>query len=192
LRTPHNGFKHILCRFNVDAGHAARRGQAHRAGHQGHIGAGFTGCARNGKTHLAARQVGDAAHRVDGLVGGAGRDQHMLAGQRFGRKESNHVFKNLLGLQHAAVAGLAAGLETAAHTQHRGAIGIQLNKVALRGRMRVHLTVHGRRHQQRHLVDGTGQAHQAQQVVGAAVQQLGHEVGAHGRDQDGVALRATG
>ena len=45
------------------------------------IGAGLLRRTRDGKAHLAAGQVGDAAHRVDGLEGGPSGDQHALAGQ---------------------------------------------------------------------------------------------------------------
>ena len=63
-------------RWHVDAPHMARRGQVHGAGHQRHLGAGLLRRTRDGKAHLAAGQVGDAAHRIDGLEGRPGRDQH--------------------------------------------------------------------------------------------------------------------
>ena len=113
---------------------------------------GFARGAGNRKAHLAARQVGDAAHRVNRLVGRPGRDQHALAAQHLGREERDEVFEQFVGLQHAAVAGFAAGLRARAHAQHACAVGLQLRQVALRRRMRVHLAVHGRRHQQRHPV----------------------------------------
>ena len=51
--------------LHVDARHAARRGQVHRAGDQRDLGAGLGRRARDREAHLAAGQVGDAAHRVD-------------------------------------------------------------------------------------------------------------------------------
>ena len=181
-RTIHNGCKHILCRFHINARDTARRGQADRAGHQRHGRAGLAGGACYREAHFSARQVRNAPHGINGLIGGAGSDQHLLTRQRFRREEGNDVFEQLIGLQHAAVAGLAAGLKAGAHTQHRGAIGRQLPEIALRRRMRVHLAVHGRRDQEGHLVDGPCQAHQTEQVISAPMQQFGHEVGATGCD----------
>ena len=178
----------MLSRAHIHAGHAARRGQAHRPGHQRDLGAGLVGGPGHGKTHLAAGQVGDAAHRVNGFVGRPGGDQHALAGQRLGYKKSDQVCEQLFRLEHAAVTGFAAGLITAAHAQHHSAVSLQLRQVALGGRVRVHLAVHGRRQQQRHGVNGAGQAHQCQQIISAAVQQPGHEVGAARRHQNRVGL----
>jgi hypothetical protein len=55
---------------------------ADRAADQRDFGASFLRGARDGKAHLAARQVGDAAHRVDRLEGRAGGDQHFPAGEQ--------------------------------------------------------------------------------------------------------------
>ncbi len=72
--------------------------------------AGLGGGARDRKTHLAAGVVGDAAHRVDGLEGGPGGDQHRAAGQQLGLEEGDQLVAQFGGLEHAAVADLAAGL----------------------------------------------------------------------------------
>ena len=93
-------------------------------------------------------------------------------------------------LQHAAITGLTTGLVTTADIQHRGAIGAQLRQVALGGRVRPHFTVHGGGNQQGNTLPGARQAHQAQQLVGAPVQQLGHEVGAARSNQNGIGFSA--
>ena len=79
-----------------------------------------------GEAHLAARQVGDAAHRVDRLEGRPGGDEHALAEQRLRLEERDQLLEQLVGLEHAAVADLAAGLLAAAHAEHGGAVGRDL------------------------------------------------------------------
>jgi hypothetical protein len=61
-------------------------------------------------------------------------------------------------------------------------------QVALRGRVRPHLAVHGRGQQQGHALLRARQAQQAQQFVGPALGQAGDEIGAARRDQDGIGL----
>ncbi|KAG1433140.1 hypothetical protein G6F57_022384 [Rhizopus arrhizus] len=85
--------------------------------------------------------------------------------------------------QHAAVAGFAASLFAGRGAQDADAVGAQLFDVALRGRVGPHLAVHRGRHQKR---TGARQAQRGQQVIGHAVRQLRHEVGAGGGDQHGV------
>ena len=51
---------------------------------QHHLGAGGGRRCGDGVALLAGRAVGDVAHRIDRLVGRAGRDQHALAGKRSG------------------------------------------------------------------------------------------------------------
>ena len=77
-----------------------------------------------------------------------------------------------------------------AHAQHLGPISLQLRHVALGGGVRPHFAVHRRGQEQRHFVQRTGQAHQTQQIIGAAVQQFGHEIGAGRGHQDGVGFSA--
>ena len=187
-RCRQHGVGHLLRAQHVDALHVARRRQVHGAGHQGDGRAGLLGRAREGETHLAAGQVGQATHRVDGLEGGPGRDQHAPARQALRLERGDELVAQCLGLQHAAVASLAAGLVAGVGAQHHRTVGAQLRHVALGGRVRPHLAVHRRRHQQRHTLGGPGQAQQRQQVVGTALHQLRDEVGAGRRDQDGVGL----
>ena len=75
---------HLLRAGHVDAAHVARRRQVHRPGHQRDLGTGFLRRTCDGEAHLAAGQVGDAAHRVDGLERRTGGDQHAPAGQQLG------------------------------------------------------------------------------------------------------------
>ena len=52
----------------------------------------------NGKTHFAAGQIGDAPNGVDGLVGGAGCNEHMLALKHFGGPKAEQLIHNFFGL----------------------------------------------------------------------------------------------
>jgi hypothetical protein len=138
------------------------------------------------EAHLAARAVGQPAHRIDGLEGRPGGDEHPAAGEPLRLEERDHVGKQFGRLEHPPVADFAAGLVAAARAEHGRAVAAQLADVALRRRMRPHLAVHRRRDQQRAALDRPGQAEQREQVVGAAVQQLGQEVGAGRRDEHRV------
>ena len=175
-RTKYNGFKHILCRFDIHPTDSPRRRKADRSCHQRNLGAGLLGGAGNCKTHLATRQIGDATYRVDRLVSGTGRDQHMLASKPFRRKKRDDVFQQLLGFQHPAIASFTTSLEAMADSQNRRAVQGELRQIALCDGVRIHLAVHGRRHQQRDFVHRPGQAHQAEQVVRTTVQKFGHKV----------------
>ena len=125
--------------------------------------------ARDREAHLAARPVGQAAHRIDRLEGRPGGDEHALRPASALRLEEGDQLGEQLGrLEHAAVADLAAGLVAAAGAEHGGAVGAQLRDVALRRRMRPHLAVHRRRDEQRAALDRPRQAQQREQVVGAA------------------------
>ena len=108
---------------------------------------------------------------------GPAADQHALARQRLGAKEADQFFEQLFGLEHAPVADLATRLLTTRGAEDVRAIGAQLRCVALGGRMGPHLAVHRRSDQQRTSFDRPSQAEKTQQIVGAAVQQLRHEVG---------------
>jgi len=71
-----------------------------------------------------------------------------------------------------------------------GAIGSELRHIALGRGVLPHFAVHGGRQNQRHTLNRTGQAHEAEQVVRTAVQQLGHEVSAGGRHDHRIRLSA--
>jgi hypothetical protein len=181
---------HICCALvHVDARHAARRGQ--RTGPATSVtarpprrGAG------DGKTHLAAGVVGDAAHRVDGLEGGPGRDQHAAAGQALGLEEGDQFVdaartapacgrrrsRRRPGRPRQAPAGTAPSATTWATL--RCVAGCAHISRFIAG-----ATSSGQRSR------GPGQAQQAQQVVGPALGQLGDEVGAGRRDASASASR---
>ena len=58
-----------------------RRRQVHRAGDQDHARAASDRSLGQRVAHLAARPIGDEAHRIERLLRGAGGDQHRLAFQ---------------------------------------------------------------------------------------------------------------
>ena len=108
--------------------------------------------------------------------------------QQFGLEQRHHFLQQFVGFEHAPVAGFATSLFALPHTQHLGAVGGELRHVALGGRMRPHFTVHGGCEQQGHFVQWARQAHETEQIVGAAMQQLGHEISAGWGHDDGVGL----
>jgi hypothetical protein len=138
---------------------------------------------REGEAHLAARPVRQPAHRIDRLEGRARGDQHRAALQHLRLEERNQFGEQLFGLEHAAVADLAAGLVATRRAEDDGAVGTQLRGIPLRRRMRPHLAVHRRREQQRTALDRPRQAQQAQQIAGPTLRELSHQVGARRRDQ---------
>ena len=79
IRMRCTGLEHLLRGADIDAMHAAWRVQRNRPGHQGHLRARLTRGAGDGKAHLAAGQVADAAYRIQRFKGRPGRDQHALA-----------------------------------------------------------------------------------------------------------------
>ena len=73
---------HLLGGLDIDAIDPRRRGKRHRPGDQGHARAGLGGGGGDGEALPARRAVGDHAHRIDRLVGRAGGDEDVLAGER--------------------------------------------------------------------------------------------------------------
>ena len=184
------GGHHVLRRHHIDPLHPMGGGQLHRPGNQHHLGTRFLRGPGNGKTHLARGVVGDAAHRVNRLKGGACRDQHLLPGQAFGLKVGNHLGHQIGGLQHAPVTGFTTGLIPGAHAQHNGPIGRHLVQVALGRRVGPHFPVHGRGQQQGRALTRSGQAQQAEQFIGPTLGQFGDEVGTARGDQQRIGLPA--
>ena len=164
-----------------------RAGQGRGAADQCDEGAGLPAGLGQCIAHFAGRQVGDAAHRVDGLVGGAGRHQDALALQGLWSEEIRQLLDQHGGFQHPAGANLAAGLLARIRTQYLHAIGTQLVDVALGGRVLPHLPVHGRCHQQR---DVAGQAQGGEQIVTQAMGHLGQKIGRCRGDDDGIGVAA--
>ena len=142
--------------------------------------------ARDRKAHLAARQVGDAAHRIDGLEGRPGGDEHRCArpaawaGRRRPARRSSSAASSMRPspVSPQACSPLAGPSSVT--------IGAQLRRVALRRRVRPHLAVHRRRHEQRAGRDRPRQAGRGSTGRRPAVHQPGHHVGARRRDDDRV------
>ena len=180
-----HGLQHVAGGLHINALYAIRRGQVHGASNQRNVGAGLLRCASQGKAHFAAGSVGDATYRVNGFVGRASRNQHLLACQYAGSKLGGHGFVQFPGLKHAAVAHFATGLLAAAHAQHMGAVGSDLRQIALRGGMGIHFAVHGRRNQQRRARRAC-QAGQADEFICTALCQTRDAVCAARRQQNQV------
>jgi hypothetical protein len=117
---------HLARAGDVDAAHAVRRVERGRTGHQRHFGAGLARGARDRIAHLAGRQIRDAAHRVDRFIGRTGRDQHAFSRQELGLERCDQLVEQFVGFEHAAHAGLAAGLRSGGRAEDPDAVLAQL------------------------------------------------------------------
>ena len=181
----HHRLIHFLRAGDVDPRDAGRCRLADRAADERHLGTGIAGRTGEGKTHLAAGEVGDAAYRIDRLEGRAGSEQYLLAGEQLGLEVGDHRIENVLGFEHAPFADFATGLFAAGWAEDRDAIAAQRGDIALRRRFAPHLAVHRRGDEQRAVAR---QRQRCQQVVGDAVCHLGQIVGRGGGDEQQVGL----
>ena len=109
--------------------------------------------------------VGEVAHRVQGLPGGARRDHHAPAREQATAEQSGGRLGNDRGLLHAPRADVAAGLLARSGTDHTEAALSQGGDIGAGGRVPPHLLVH-RRGQQSGC--GSRQGNGGQEVIGAA------------------------
>ncbi len=149
----------------------------------GHLRAGFSSGLRQRKAHFARACVGDSAHRVDRLEGGARSEQHTPACKDLGLAGCNQRRQQGLGLQHASGAVLLAGELAGVRAQDGHTVGRELRRVPLCSGLRPHLAVHGGRGKQRTLAR---KAQGGEEVVGPTLRKLGQEVGRRGRNDDGI------
>ncbi|MPN10427.1 hypothetical protein SDC9_157722 [bioreactor metagenome] len=134
--------------------------------------------------------VGEIAHRVQGLPGRTGGDQHpkpahiLLVG-----KGVEHGLQQVLRLRHLALTHGAAGQTPAGRFHDFPAVVPQQVQIVLGDPVIVHTGVHGRGGD---LGAVAGQHGGGQHVVGQAVGQLSQHVGRGGRHQDQVGLVGQG
>ncbi len=181
---------HLGGRAHGDHLHAARRRKVHRAGDQDHARAARGGGFGQRVAHLAAGTVGDVAHRVERLLGGAGGDQHGFAFQV--AAPARFALDGLgdgLRIGQAARAGHAAGQVAALRLHDAVAAPAQRFQVGLRGGVLPHVDVHGGRHHHR---AGEGQVERGEEIVRQAVGQLGDQVGRGRRDHQQLVLLGHG
>jgi hypothetical protein len=141
----------------------------HRAGHQRDLAPASRAARAMAKPILPLERL--VMPRTGSMASKVGRrDQHLLARQRLGRKKaiSSSSSSSASSMRPSPVSPQAwSPLATPSTWRRR----LHLRHVALRGRVRPHLAVHGRRQQQRHALDGPRQAQQAQQLVGPPLRQ---------------------
>ena len=106
-----------------------------------------------------------------------------MPARSFGCRDAVDRGEDLLGLQHPALAGLAAGLVAGARAEHDDAVGGEPRDVALVRGVRPHLPVHRGRDEQRAVAR---ERQRGQEVVGVAVGDLGEKVRRRRRDDDRV------
>ena len=130
--------------------------------------------------------VGDVAHRVDGLLGGPGGDQHLQALHiLFQGQVPQDVLEHHLRLHHLAHTAVTAGQMAAHRLDQLHAVVLQLFQIVLHDGVFVHLGVHGRSHQ---LFALAGQQSGGEHIVRQTIGQLTDHVGGGGGHQGDVRL----
>ena len=180
---------HFQCATYVDPRDATGDRLADRAADQRDRRASITGRPRQGEAHLAAGEVGDAAHRVDALEGRPGGDQDMLPGQHLGLEVGDDGVEDFRCFEHPSFADFATRLFATGWAEQGDAIAAQGGDVALRGRVAPHLAVHRRGEQQRAVAR---QRQGGEQVVGEAVGKLGKTVRRGRGDEQQVGFAGEG
>ena len=113
-------------------------------GDQGDLGPAGGGGLCDGVAHLAGGVVGEVAHRVQGLLGGTGGDQHPQAFHvLFVGQGVEDTFQQILRLGHLALAHRAAGQMAAGRLHDLPAVAAEGGQVILGHRVFIHLGVHG-------------------------------------------------
>ena len=77
----HDRVRHLLGGLHIDAVDPIRRFESHWPGDQRDTGSGLGCCCRDGEALAAGGAIGDDSHRIDRLVGRAGGDKDVLAGE---------------------------------------------------------------------------------------------------------------
>ncbi len=179
---------HLLRRLDVDSSDPRRRREADRAGDQGHPRAERRQRAGDREALFARGAVGDHAHRVDRLLGWAGGDQDMPAGERAGAAERGlDRGQDRLGLGQAPRAIFAARHFAFVGLEDGDAVLPEPRDVAPGRRMLPHPHVHRRRGE--HPFVG-GEKEGGREVVGDPRRHLGEEIGGRWTDDHQIGLAA--
>ena len=138
------GLIHILSGDNGDCAHERRILQRRGAGHQSHIRAPEHGRVGDGIAHFAAGMVGEIAHRIQGLLGGAGGDENPKALKILltGENGLDPVI-DVVRLGHFSLTHCAAGQMAGQRLHDEIAPLPQHGEILLGGGIFVHIGVHG-------------------------------------------------
>ena len=182
--------KHVLGGHHIHRVHADGLSQAGGAGHQRDLRPAGGGGPGNGVAHAPGGVVGEIAHRIQRLLGGAGGDQNPQALHvppvAYGVL---HVLQKLLRLRHLALAHRAAGQPAAGRLNQLPAVPPQEGQVVLGHRVLIHAGVHGGGRQ---LGAVAGQDGGGEHIVRQPVGQLGQHIGRGGGHQHRVRLVGQG
>ena len=150
-----DGRKHLARAFDMDHVAAGRIGQGHRPGNERDSRARRRRRRRDGVALLARGTIGDVAHRIDGFMRRAGRDDHMPSCQRADdanrrQRQTRVALQRMLDrghdlqrLAHAAGAIFAAGHLAVIRADEQRAILLQRRDIALRRGREPHAQIHG-------------------------------------------------
>ena len=182
--------EHVRRRGHRPGVHEGDQGQAGGAGDQGDLGPPEHGLPGDGIPHPAGAVVGEEAHRVQGLLGGAGghRHPHPLEGLGPGQLPGD-VIQEDLRLGHLSAAHRLAGQQAAVRRDDLKAVALQGLQVVLGDGVFQHGGVHGWGHQ---LLALGRQDHGGEHVVCNAVGQLGDDIRRGRGNEDQVRCRGQG
>ncbi len=143
--------------------HAHRRLEHDRAGNELHVGTALPRRLGEPVSHLAARAIGDDAHRIDRLARGTRRHHHPLPGQpAVAPQQSRGMRRNGVRLTHPpGTARRPFRQRPDVGTDDGNPAPLEQRQVHLRLWMGEHLVVHGRSEQHRR----RGREQQAGQCV---------------------------
>ena len=143
------------------------------AGDQQGIGSRFGGRCRQGVTHLPRTVIGDVAHRIQCLAGGAGGNDHLFAVQQAGVEQRRQARQQIGGFQHPARSRVAACLNALGGPQDHKIPFSKSPEVILSALFAPHALVH-----RRSQGDGCGggECNGGQQITGFPLPQPGQKI----------------
>ena len=172
----------------IDDLHAVRGWNSQVRGDERHVRPAALRLLGERHAHPSGRAVADEAHRVERLACAAGGDEDALPGQRAvaSAEQLLRSFEDLLGLGHPPHSELALGRLALVGADQLHAAVAKRRRVRLRGGMRPHARVHGRRDEHRAAVC---QRRLGEHVVREPVGELRHGVRGQRRDHEQIGAR---
>ena len=179
-RSCHDLGVHLLGARHVDALDAGRPRQRSGTAHQRYPGARLRRRDRDRVSHLSGAVVGEVAHRIEGLAGGAGGDEDLDSLERATAEPGRDPGRDLVRLEHPARTDLAARLIAFPGAEHRDP-PLEQRQHVRPGRTRLpHLLIHRRRdHHWRRRREAQG----GEEIVGEPMGEPREHVGGGRRDE---------
>ena len=145
------GIHHLLRSFYIYNFNVRRRCKRAGACNKGYFCSAFCSCLCNGITHFAAAAVAYITHRVNWFTRTGSSYQNFKAAHiafRFCKKVL-HKINYIRRFRQTPCANGTAGQYTACRRHHHNAAAFNLGNIFLRGRVFIHMRIHGRAHNNR-------------------------------------------